>query len=228
MNPSVNWHHASMVRIIMYRCVGCVLHKGTWSKGEWRWSPAHSTWLALYPLGVKNLKRGGSFFKVRAFINIYFVVTWILSLQSLADHLLTALKSVTPMEPEVSHHTPLQLCYTAEEAVGLAFRLCHNYTFYCCDKTPWSKATWGEKGLFHLTAYSLSWKGSQRRGPKLEPKKKLWRNPAYWLVPSSFPSLLSYTTQDHLSFHVNQEHSLRHPADQSDAGIFSVEGPFPR
>jgi hypothetical protein len=26
-----------------------------------------------------------------------------------------------------------------------------SYGFYCCDKTPWPKSTWGWTGLFNLT-----------------------------------------------------------------------------
>ena len=33
---------------------------------------------------------------------------------------------------------------------------CLSQGFYCFDKAPWPKATWGGKGLFHLTGHSSS------------------------------------------------------------------------
>lgn len=67
----------------------------------------------------------------------------------------------------------------------------------------WLEATWGRKGLFHLTVYRIqSIIGGTKTGTwKQELKQKPRRSAACLLVTHGLPSFLSCITQDHLTIH---------------------------
>ena len=94
--------------------------------------------------------------------------------------------------------------------------------FYCCHKTPWSKATQGGKSSFHLTAStSLSWEdrtGTLGRnlevGTDAEPTEEYcllacssWISQLAFLQHSGLPGQRWQPSQWHGPSHINKENA---------------------
>ena len=102
-----------------------------------------------------------------------------------------------PSEPSVSRTNPF---FFSKNAWGLY------WAFYCCDKTPSPKTSWGGKGLFGFHSHIwLITKGSQDRNSnrartwRQKLMQRPWRDASYWLAPHgpTQPAFVSYGTQGH-------------------------------
>jgi hypothetical protein len=89
---------------------------------------------------------------------------------------------------EVFHLTPVSL--SEQGWSGGKIPLCLSQGFYCCDWTPWPRATWGGKGLFGLHFHMVvHHEGSQDRNSnkagtwRQELMQRSWRSTSYWLGP---------------------------------------------
>lgn len=77
-------------------------------------------------------------------------------------------------------------CLTGSNSYGFQTQgSCLSQSFYCHDKTPWTKVTWEEKGLVLLTAYSPP------RG-----KFAALKVAVSWLTPPGLFCPLFYSFQD--------------------------------
>lgn len=74
--------------------------------------------------------------------------------------------------------------------------ICLSSIYYCCDETPWPKATWERKGIIALTVpHGSSWlraereRNSNRAGTgRQELMQRPRRSAAFWLAPHYFVS----------------------------------------